>query len=112
MPDMRHGKRNQWGVTGNDVGLLNLGMTRKRTDLDEFALFGDAVEPLDSIDIDEQRRRRKAHVERCDQALPAREKSRVILVLGQKRHGFLQRPHFFVRKWRRFHLSSPLMALL
>src|SRR5262245_60037529 len=110
MPDMRNGERNQRGVAGDNVGPLNLGMPRQRADFDKFVLLGDAVETLDPIDVDQQGRRRKAHVEGCDQALPTREHPRIVLVLGQKRDGFLKRPHLFVCKWRRFHLSSPLLA--
>src|SRR5262249_41898192 len=70
MPDMRYGECNQRGVARDNVGPLKLRMTCKRTDFDKFALLGDAVEPFDAIDVDQQGRRRKPHVEGCDQTLP------------------------------------------
>ena len=105
MPDMRHGERDQRRVPGDQLGTLDLGMARQGADLDEFALFGDAVEALDAVDVDQQVRRRQPHVERGNQALPAGQQPRIVLMLGQQRNRFLERARLGVGEWRRLHVS-------
>ena len=108
MADMRHGERDQRRVLGDHLGTLDLGMTRQGADLDEFALFGDAVESLDGVDVDQQVRRRQPHVERGDQALPAGQEPRIVLMLGQQRNRFLERARLGVGEWRRLHVSPSI----
>ncbi len=101
---MRHSERDQRRVLGDQLRAFYLGMARQRADLDEFALLGDAVQALDAVDVDQQARRRQPHVERGDQALPAGKQARVVFVLGQQRHRFLERARLGVGEWRRLHL--------
>ena len=77
MADMRHGERNQRRVARDQVRAFGLGVAGERADLDVAVLQRDAVEPVDVIDVDQQRRVRQPHVQRGDQALAAGEDARV-----------------------------------
>ena len=84
MADMRHCARDQRCVLGDYLRTLGAGVTRERADFDHAVFFGDAVEPADAIDVDQQARRRQPHVERGDKALPAGEQSRVWMLAEQR----------------------------
>jgi len=98
-------------ISGDDTGTFDLGVPRQGAYLDELALLGDAIEPLDAVDIDQQFRCGKAHIQRGNQALPTRKQPRVVLVFGKQRHRFLERAHPGVGEWRRLHVSSPSFFL-
>ena len=54
----------------------HVDLPRERADAQEAVHF-DPIEPRDTVDIDEQRGARQAHVQQRDEALPAREDLRV-----------------------------------
>src|SRR6185312_13753232 len=91
-------------MTSDDLGTLGRRMARERADLEGAAFYSDRVEPADSVDVDQQRRRRQSHVERCDQTLTAGEQASFLA--AEQRHGLLGRTRSLVRKWRRLHVAS------
>ena len=80
-------------------------MARERTNFDRVAFLGYAGETVDPVDIDEEGWRGEPHIQRGDQALPTRQKPRILF--AEQRNCLVERARLFVSKWRRFHMSSP-----
>ena len=111
MADVRHGARDQRRMLGDHVGALGLSMARQRADLDVLLLLGNAARgPSMTVDVDQQLGCGQPHIERGDQALPARQQPRILL--AEQCHRLVERSHLFVGKWRRLHVSFPLLFLL
>ena len=56
-----------------------------------------------AVDVDEHRGSRQAQRQQRDQALPAGEDARLVLVLGEQADGFRERRGCLVRKVRQLH---------
>src|SRR5207237_10596363 len=91
----------------HDLGrTLRLRVAYQRADLDVAVAARDAVEARHGVDVDQQARARQPHVERGDQALPARQGPRALAaekfdrVLDRARPGVIER--------RRLHPLPPL----
>ena len=71
-------------------------------DLDLAVFMDRAAEPADAVDVDQQRRRRQAHVEGRNQALAAGEQAGVFL--AEQRDGLFGRVRAPIGEWRRLQV--------
>jgi len=71
----------------------------------------DAAKPGDAVDVDEEARLQKAHVERRHQALAAGQQLRLIAMLGEKIERLLERRGAAIGKVRRLQSILPLFFL-
>ncbi len=107
MGDVRQRARNERGELGNFARALGRGVAHERADFQLPILAHDAVEAVDGVDVDEQLRRRQAHIERGDKALAAGQQPGAVAMLGEQGDRLFKRARFPIGKRCGFHRSSP-----
>src|SRR5690349_14480718 len=98
MRDMRHRLREQRQVLLHLLGALHLRMGREGADPDRAAANLYAAELIQRVDVDEELGRRKPHVERRDEALPAREDARPLAMALEELESLRERARFRIGK--------------
>ncbi len=105
MGDMGQGARDERRVAGDLRRAFGLRVAHQRADLDGAVLHRNALERIEAVDVDQERRTGQPHVERGDQALAAGEQTRVGM-LREEREGVVERPGFGVCERRRLHRAT------
>ena len=88
--------------------LLEDDVAGQGTDRDDAVALADAGKTGDAIDVDEHSRTREAEVHRRHQALPSGEHAAIAAMLGEERHGFIDRARREVVESRGLHAFSSL----
>ena len=104
---MRQRQRDQRREPGDVGRLLGLGLAHHRADAQMAVVAHDALELVETVDVDQQRRRAQAHGEGGDEALAAGEQAR-IGVLAHQRDGVLHRASLRIGERRGLQGSPPV----
>src|SRR6478609_4997224 len=83
---------------------LGLRMAYQRADFDMPIAPGYRAKLAQAVDIDQERRRRKPHVEGRHKTLASGQNARIRGAIEQ-RDRVIERTRFRISEWRRFHLG-------
>ena len=109
MRDVRRGLGKERRVFRDLIRLFNLGVRGERADPEDAGAQVDAAQILQAGDVDQELGRRKPHVERCNQALPARQDPGPGPLDQLERFG--ERFRFRIGERRRFQVAPPRRRL-
>ena len=104
--DVAGGLGEHRAVRGENVGSRDLGVGGQRADPDRAARLGDALEFIETADVDDDGRLRESQLHHRDQAVAAGHQLRV-LVLLQQAEGFIDRSGAAVIELGWVHIGAP-----
>jgi hypothetical protein len=103
MTDMRHGEGDGTGMAEHERRGFDVGMPGEGADHEAFGSDRDRVQSGQAIDVDERGGRGQSHIQRGDEALPARENAPIGSVALEQDQGLLERGGAVIGKRSRFH---------
>ena len=104
MRDVRDSPRQQRGELRDGGTPLGLRMAHQRADFEMPIAPGYLAKLAQAVDIDQERRRRKPHVEGRHKTLASGQNPRIRGAIEQ-RDRVIERTRFRIGEWRRFHLG-------
>ncbi len=105
--DLRRGFRQDRAFLGKQVGAQHLVLGRAGADHDRIAVFADAAQTVDAVDIDEMRRLGQAQFHHRYQTVAAGQHLAVVAELDKQRQNFIDRVRAMILERSRRHDFPP-----